>query len=219
MPRDGGDAEHLEEVEGGAEPAGDVGDEEPRSAVDDAAEVAALDASLAEEEGEDGSKGFGAGGEDLRAHAADAAELAGGETDGAEEVDGGAKVDEGDCGDGGVSGGGGEEVDAKGVEEEELLVEGRRGLGRQNGKVWGLRGLFGKGSGDFRGEPEGAGGEGEAEADAGRGALGSSGDFGNLGGEELGIGRKAEAATGAKLEDFFHGKTLHRRRRERRRAI
>lgn len=124
MPRDSGDAKHLEEVEGGAEQAGDVRDEETRPAVDDAVEVAALDASLAEEEGEDGSKGFGAGGEDLRAHAADAAELTGGEADGAQEVDGGAKVSEGDGGNGGVGGGGGEEVDAEGVEEEELLVKG-----------------------------------------------------------------------------------------------
>lgn len=141
MPRDGRDAEHLEEVEGGAETAGHVGDEEAGAATDDASEIAALDAGLAEEEGDGGGEVGGGGGEDLGAHAAGAADLGGGEAEGAEEVDGDAEVGEGSGNEGRVGGGCGEEVDAKGVEEEELVAEGGGGrgggIGRQKGKSGG----------------------------------------------------------------------------------
>lgn len=121
------DAEHLEEVEGGAEPGGDVGDQEPGPPADGAAEPGeAVDGGLADEEGEHRREGAGpAGGEHLRAHAADAAELGGGEAAGGEEeVSGGAHVGEGGREEEGVGGGGGQQVDADGVEEEDLLLEG-----------------------------------------------------------------------------------------------
>lgn len=58
------------------------------------AEVAAADAGLAEEEGDDGREGLGARREDLRAHSGDPAEVEGGEIEGAEEMDGGFEVGE-----------------------------------------------------------------------------------------------------------------------------
>lgn len=58
----GGYANALEEVEGGAEAGLDAAGEEPRTAVDDTAEIGTLDAGLAEEEGKDGDEGGDLGG-------------------------------------------------------------------------------------------------------------------------------------------------------------
>lgn len=49
-----GDSDALEEVKCGAEPELDAADEQSGPSVDDALEVRAVDASLAEEEREDG---------------------------------------------------------------------------------------------------------------------------------------------------------------------
>jgi len=67
----------LEEVEGGAEAGLDVAGEEPRPAVDDTAEIRAVDASLTEEEGEDRDEGRDLGGEDLGAHCDHTADVGG----------------------------------------------------------------------------------------------------------------------------------------------
>jgi len=67
----------LEEVEGGAEAGLDVAGEEPWAAVDDTAEVGAIDAGLAEEEGEDRDEGRDLGGEDLGAHCDHTADVGG----------------------------------------------------------------------------------------------------------------------------------------------
>lgn len=58
----GGYANALEEVEGGAEAGLDTAGEEPRTAVDDMAEIRTLDTGLAEEEGKDGDEGGDLGG-------------------------------------------------------------------------------------------------------------------------------------------------------------
>lgn len=109
---DFGYADALEEVEGGAEAGLDGAEEETGAAVDDAAEVGALDAGFAEEEGEDGDEGGDFGGEDFGAHGGDAAEVGGGEAGGgAEEVDDGFDVGGGGGDDGRVGGEEGEEVD------------------------------------------------------------------------------------------------------------
>lgn len=114
-----GDADGSEEVERGAEPGADVGDQQPGSPVDGVAELRAGGyAGLADEEGEDGG-GLGEGvvtAEDLGAHGADAAEVREGEARGVEEVDGAADGGEGGGGgeDGWVGCGQLEEVDAEG---------------------------------------------------------------------------------------------------------
>lgn len=58
----GGYANALEEVEGGAEAGLDVAGEEPRTTVDDLAEIRAINAGLAEEESKDRDKGGDLGG-------------------------------------------------------------------------------------------------------------------------------------------------------------
>ena len=57
----------------------DAADEQSGPSVDDALEIRAVDAGLAEEEGEDGDYVGDLGGEDFWAHVDDAAELDGGE--------------------------------------------------------------------------------------------------------------------------------------------
>ncbi|RZR90187.1 hypothetical protein BHM03_00018024 [Ensete ventricosum] len=62
---DWGDAEHLEEVEGGAEATDDVGNEEARATASDTVKIATLDVGFAEEEGNDGDVVDEGDGEDL----------------------------------------------------------------------------------------------------------------------------------------------------------
>ncbi|KAL6988524.1 hypothetical protein U1Q18_014276 [Sarracenia purpurea var. burkii] len=97
--------------------------------MDDAAEVGAVDAGLAEEEAEDGDQGGDPTGEDFWAHGDDTAEVGGGEAGGAEEeFDYRPDVGGGGGDDGGVGGEEGEEVDADGVEVEHFLLEVRVGI-------------------------------------------------------------------------------------------
>lgn len=116
-------ADALEKVEGGAEALLDAAAEQPGAAADGAAQVGAVNAGLAEEEGDDrGEVGY-LEAENLGAHAGDAAEVDGGEVEGGEEVDGGSDVGEGDGDDGRVEGGDAEEVDAVGFKVEHLFLE------------------------------------------------------------------------------------------------
>lgn len=90
-----GNADALEEVEGGAEAGLDAAGKQSGASIEDAAEIGAVDAGLAEEEGEDGDDFGDSGGEDFGAHANEAAELRGVEADGGEEeMDGGFYVGE-----------------------------------------------------------------------------------------------------------------------------
>ena len=85
------DAEHLEEVESGAEAGGNVGDEKAGAATDRAAYAGeAVDAGLADKEREDGSQCWGpTAREHFRAHAADPPEVGGEESAGGEKEVGG----------------------------------------------------------------------------------------------------------------------------------
>ncbi|CAN6716900.1 unnamed protein product [Malus baccata var. baccata] len=120
-----GNTNALEEVEGGAEAGFDTASEESGPAVDDAAEIGAVDVGFAEEEGEDWGDVGDSGGEDFGAHADEAAEFWGGEADGGEEE--------------------GEEVEADGVEVEDFFLEVGVGGG---GSWWGFEGGRGFGGGD-----------------------------------------------------------------------
>lgn len=68
-----GNADALEEVEGGAEAGLDAAGEQSGASIEDAAEIGAVDTGLAEEEGEDGDDFGDSGGKDFGAHANEAA--------------------------------------------------------------------------------------------------------------------------------------------------
>ncbi|KAK3025794.1 hypothetical protein RJ639_041467 [Escallonia herrerae] len=115
----------LQEVEGGAEAGVDGGGEEARAAVEGAAEVTAVEAGLAEEEGEDGEEGDGGGGEEVGAHGGGAADVVRGEA--------GVAVEGGDGGPDGGGGGGEDWGIAVGAQFDELWKEAERtkALGRK----------------------------------------------------------------------------------------
>lgn len=90
-----GYTERLEEVKGWAEPVLDATGEQSGPSVDDPLEIRAVDAGLADEEGENRSHVGDFKGEKLRAHPDDAAELDGGEVESGDDViDGGFEVGE-----------------------------------------------------------------------------------------------------------------------------
>lgn len=69
------DAYALKEIESGAQPGPDIRSEQSGPPVNHAAQIGALHSGFAKEKGEDGDDVRKAGVENLRAHAADAAEL------------------------------------------------------------------------------------------------------------------------------------------------
>lgn len=150
-----GDADALEEVQGGAEAVLDAAGEQSGASVDDALEIGAIDAGLTEEEGEDGDDVGDSGGEDFGAHAGDAAELDGGEAEGSHVIDGGFDVRERGGEDRRVLIDEGEEVEADGVEVEHFLLELGIGwwasCGGVGGSFWGLGGFEWDRDGCFEG--------------------------------------------------------------------
>ncbi|KAB2596894.1 hypothetical protein D8674_032344 [Pyrus ussuriensis x Pyrus communis] len=90
-------------VEGGAKASFDAVGEESGAAIDDEAEIGAIDVGFAEEENKEWDDFNDAGGEDFEAHSDQAAEFQGGEVDGGkEEVDDGLDVGEREGNDGRV---------------------------------------------------------------------------------------------------------------------
>lgn len=121
------DSDPAEEVERGPQLEVDAAGEETGTAAEGLPEVeGGVDADFAEEEGDDGDRvGGERGGEKLRAHGDEAAEVREGEVDrrSGHVVDDGFDGGEGGGEEGRVAVEEGEEVDAEGVEVEELLVD------------------------------------------------------------------------------------------------
>lgn len=133
-----GNADALEEVQRGAEAVFDAASQQPRPPVDYAADVEALDAGFAEEEGEYGNDIGDSGGEDFGAHAADTAEFGSGEAHGGEVIDGGFDVGDGGGDDRRVVGDEREEVEGEHFLLEFMAVVMEKWKGGYRWWIWGV---------------------------------------------------------------------------------